>query len=64
MIDYRIEVDELLTEWCCDNNIEYPDMHDEAFVVKVGEVWNYIWYNEDYSVNDHLRKLKDTLNVL
>ena len=64
MIDYRIEVDELLTEWCCDNNIEYSDMHDEAFVVKVDGVWNYIWYNEDYSVHDHLRKLKDTLNVL
>ena len=37
VVDYRIEVDELLTEWCCDNNIEYSDMHDEAQHIVTGK---------------------------
>ena len=64
MIDYRIQVDDLLADWCVENEVEYSDIHDEAFVVKVGGVWKYIWYNEDYSVYDHLRCLKDVLNFV
>ena len=62
MTDYRVKVDDLLAEWCIENDVEYSDIHDEAFVVKVGDEWKYICYNEDYSIYDHLRRLKDILN--
>ena len=64
MVDYRVQVDDLLANWCIENDVEYSDMHDEAFVVKVGDEWKYVWYNEDCSVYDHLRSLKDILNYV
>ena len=62
MVDYRIQVDDLLANWCVENEVVYSDMHDEAFVVKVDNECKYVWYNEDYSIYDHLRRLKDMLN--
>ena len=62
MTDYREQVDYLLAEWCIENDVEYSDMHEEAFVVKIDTEWEYVWYNEDYSIYDHLRRLKDILN--
>ena len=35
MTDLEIQVDDLLSEWCIENDVEYSNMHDEAFVVKV-----------------------------
>ena len=64
MTDYRWQVDDLLAEWCIENDVEYSDMHDEAFVVKVDNEWEHVWYNEDYSIYDHLRRLKDILNYV
>lgn len=64
MTDYRVQVDDLLAEWCIENDVEYSDMHDEAFVVKVDNEWEHVWYNEDYSIYDHLRRLKDILNYV
>ena len=60
----EIQVDDLLAEWCIENDVEYSDMHDEAFVVKVGNEWKYVWYNEDYPIYDHLRSLKDVLSYV
>ena len=62
MTDYRVQVDDLLAEWCIENDAEYSDMHEEAFVVKVGDEWKYVWYNEDYTIYDYLRRLKDMVN--
>ena len=64
MVDYRVQVDDLLAEWCIENEVVYSDMHDEAFVVKVDGSWKYIWYNEDDSIYDHLRCLKCVLNFV
>lgn len=64
LTDLEIQVDDLLADWCIENDVEYSDMHDEAFVVKVGDEWKYVWYNEDYSIYDHLRRLKDILNYV
>ena len=64
MIDYRVQVDDLLADWCVENEVEYSDIHDEAFVVSAVGGWKYIWYNEDYSAYGHLRCLKDVLNFV
>ena len=64
MTDYRAQVDDFLAEWCIENDVEYSDMHDEAFVVKVGDEWKYVWYDEDYSIYDYLRCLKYILNYV
>lgn len=63
MIDYRLKVDDLLSEWCIANNVEYSDLHDEAFCVKIDGRWIYVWYCEDVSEYKHLNYLKSLLGV-
>ena len=61
MIDYRLKVDYLLSEWCVANNVDYSDLHDEAFCVKIDGKWSYVWYCEDVSEYKHLSYLKSLL---
>ena len=42
MTDYRVQVDDLLANWCVENDAEYSDIHDEAFVDKVDNEWKYV----------------------
>jgi len=63
MFDYRLKVDDLLGEWCVNNNIEYSDIHDDAFCIKVNGEWVFIWYCEDTSEEGHLKWLKRQLGL-
>jgi len=61
MIDFRIKVDDICSEWCFANDVEYSDLHDEAFCIKVDSKWVFIWYNEDMSEDYHLCQVKKYL---
>ena len=63
MIDYRLKVDDLLSEWCIANNVEYSDLHDEAFCVRIDGQWQYLWYCDEGTEYCHLKHLKSLLGV-
>lgn len=61
MIDFRIKVDDICSEWCVANGVEYSDVHDEAFCIKINGEWVFIWYNEDMSEDCHLCQVKKNI---
>ena len=68
MFDYRLKVDDLLGEWCINNNIEYSDIHDDGKMhdVIVGKTSYVRSYDLESSmmqreVNETQEKWEETL---
>lgn len=63
MKDYRCDIDDYLSKYCEDNNIEYSTNHCEAFVIKFEGFWRYIWYDCNEELPKRLNLFMTPMNI-
>ena len=64
-MSYRHMIDDALSTYCESHGIEYSTLHCEAFCITDPNMtysWLYLWYDEDNSIEDYIKEIKQIYN--